>query len=58
MKVSSTALKPIPEFKNEEEEREFWQRHCLTEYLDLEKPVRVFLPNLHRSQKPDPSSVN
>lgn len=29
-----TKKKPIPEFKSEDEEREFWSRHDSTEFLD------------------------
>ena len=55
--MTTSSLKPIPEFKNEKEERDFWQMHCLTEYIDLSKPVRVFLPNLQPSQEPDKLKV-
>lgn len=30
-------FKPLPKFKNEEEEREFWDKHDSTEYLDWSK---------------------
>ncbi|MHB8841510.1 MAG: CopG family antitoxin [Candidatus Aquicultor sp.] len=30
----SNEKKKIPHFKNEEEEREFWQAHSATEFLD------------------------
>ena len=30
-------LKPIPEFKNEDEEREFWDTHDTTDYFDYSK---------------------
>lgn len=30
-------MKPIPEFKNEDEEREFWATHDVTEYFDWSK---------------------
>ncbi|MFO8058834.1 MAG: BrnA antitoxin family protein [bacterium] len=33
--------KKIPEFKNEEEEREFWSKHDSTEYVDWEKAERA-----------------
>ena len=55
--MTASSLKPIPEFKTEQEERVFWQTHCLTEYIDLSKPVRVFLPNLQRRQEPDKLKV-
>lgn len=34
-------LKPIPKFKNEAEEREFWHTHDTTEYFDYSKSNRV-----------------
>ncbi len=38
---------PIPEFKNREEEAEFWDTHDFTDYLDEYKPVNVrFVKNL------------
>ena len=39
-------LKEIPEFKNEDEEREFWWTHDSTEYFDWDKAERVVFPNL------------
>jgi len=33
--------KPIPKFKREEEEREFWQTHDTTNYFDFSKENRV-----------------
>ncbi len=43
----SKNLKPIPHFKNEDEEREFWQTHDSTEYVDWSKAQRgVKFPNL------------
>jgi predicted DNA binding CopG/RHH family protein len=30
-------LKPIPKFKNEDEEREFWATHSSVDYFDLSK---------------------
>ena len=35
--------KQIPEFKNEEEERAFWDAHDSTEYVDWAKGKRVTL---------------
>ncbi len=40
--------KQIPQFKNEEEERAFWDTHDSTEYIDWTKGKRVTLSN----QKP------
>ncbi len=39
-------LKPVPKFKNEAEEREFWETHDSTEYIDWSKARRVRFPNL------------
>ncbi len=33
--------KPIPKFKNEDEERDFWQTHDATDYFDLSKSRRL-----------------
>ena len=38
--------KPIPEFKNEDEEREFWATHDSSEYMDWSKSRRTIIPNL------------
>jgi hypothetical protein len=42
-------LKPIPKFKNEDEEREFWGTHDTTEYFDWSKASFVTFPNLKLS---------
>jgi predicted DNA binding CopG/RHH family protein len=42
-------LKPIPHFKTEAEEREFWETHDSTDYVDWSKAERVILPNLKLS---------
>lgn len=39
-------IKPIPEFKNEDEEREFWATHEATDYFDFGKPVELDLSKL------------
>lgn len=44
-------LKKIPDFKNEREEREFWESHDSGEYLDLSKAEKAVLPNLKPSTK-------
>jgi len=46
----SKKIKPIPKFKNEDEEREFWAAHDVTDYFDMSKAIRnpVF-PNLKPS---------
>lgn len=44
-------LKPIPKFKNEDEERDFWATHDTTEYIDTSKPIMLRFPNLKPSTK-------
>lgn len=44
-------LKPIPKFKNEDEEREFWATHDSTEYIDWSKAKEVIFPNLKPTTK-------
>ena len=46
-----TKLKKIPNFKSEQEEREFWENHDSGDYLDLNKAERAILPNLKPSTK-------
>lgn len=45
-------LKKIPKFKSEKEEREFWQTHDSTGYVDWNKAERVSFPNLKLTSKP------
>ncbi|PIS22466.1 hypothetical protein COT50_01820 [candidate division WWE3 bacterium CG08_land_8_20_14_0_20_41_10] len=42
----SIKLKPIPQFKSEQEESDFWMTHDTTEYLDWSKAKRLVFPNL------------
>jgi predicted DNA binding CopG/RHH family protein len=44
-------LKPIPEFKNEDEEREFWATHDSADYIDWDLAERVVFPKLKPSTK-------
>ena len=44
-------LKEIPDFKTEKEEREFWESHDSSKYVDLGKAERAILPNLKASTK-------
>ncbi len=44
-------LKKIPVFKSEKKEREFWESHDSSEYLDLSKAEHAILPNLKPSTK-------
>ena len=43
--------KNIPNFKTEEQEREFWSSHDSTEYIDWNSAKRLVLPNLKPSLK-------
>lgn len=45
----SRKLKPIPRFRNEAEERKFWENHDSTDYIDWSKAQRAQLPNLKLS---------
>lgn len=47
-------LKQIPKFKNEDEERNFWATHDLTDYFDHFKPVELDLSKL----KPTTESIS
>lgn len=42
-------LKPVPAFKNEAEERRFWETHDSTDYVDWSKATRARFPNLKPS---------
>ena len=42
-------LKPIPKFRDEAEERAFWESHGSSDYVDWSKARRVILPNLKPS---------
>jgi hypothetical protein len=44
----------IPEFKNEEEEREFWATHDSTDYINWDKSERITFSNLKPSVKKYP----
>jgi predicted DNA binding CopG/RHH family protein len=46
-----TKLKKTPDFKNEVEEREFWEMHDSSEYLDWSKAKLASFPNLKLSTK-------
>ncbi len=48
-------FKPIPRFKTEDEEREFWATHDSTEYIDWSKAQRVRFPNLKRTNFTPPT---
>ena len=44
-------LKELPKFKTEKQEREFWETHDSSDYLDLSKAKRAAFPNLKPSTK-------
>lgn len=50
-KVSVKAIKKLPEFKNEDEERKFWATHELSDVFDIARGVDVIFPNLKLSTK-------
>ena len=43
--------KTIPTFKNESEEKAFWDTHDTTEYFDTSKVKKVRFPNLKKTTK-------
>lgn len=45
-------LKQIPEFKNEDQERDFWATHDSTDYIDWSKAKHVIFPNLKLTKQP------
>ena len=45
------ALKTMPKFADETEERAFWEQQDSTDYLDWTTAQRVVLPNLKPSTK-------
>jgi predicted DNA binding CopG/RHH family protein len=47
-------LKPLPNFKNEDQEREFWDKHELSDYFDLSQAKKMVFPNL----KPTSHSIS
>lgn len=47
----SKKLKPIPKFRNENEERGFWATHDSTEYIDWNKAEEAIFPNLKPTTK-------
>ena len=43
--------KTIPTFRDENEEREFWENHDTTDYFDTSKVKMVRFPNLKKTTK-------
>ncbi|WP_038249007.1 BrnA antitoxin family protein [Ghiorsea bivora] len=44
-------MKTIPDFKNEQEEREFWETHDSTDYVDMSKTQLAVFPSLKPTTK-------
>lgn len=44
-------MKTIPDFKNEQEERQFWESHDSSEYMDWSKASLAVFPNLKPTTK-------
>jgi len=45
-------FKPMPKFKNEDEERDFWTVHDTTDYFDIDQPVKLSLSSLKKTTRP------
>lgn len=43
--------KQIPKFKNEDDEREFWETHDSTDYINWKKAEKITFSNLKPSVK-------
>ena len=50
----SSKLKPLPTFRDETEERRFWETHDSTDYVDWTRAEPARLPNL----KPSTTSIS
>lgn len=46
-----TQKKTVPEFKSEQEEREFWATHDSSEFIDWENSSTALFPNLKPTMK-------
>ena len=44
-------LNSIPQFKDENEERQFWAEHDSADFVDWSKAEQVIFPNLKQSTK-------
>lgn len=52
MKKQKNKLLPIPSFKNEDEERNFWATHSAVNYFDFSRQVKMDVSRLKFSTKP------
>lgn len=50
--MAKKKIKPIPRFKNEDEERDFWATHSAIDYFDFSRPVHLDLSHLKPSTSP------
>ena len=46
-----TALKKVPKFKTEDDERDFWSTHDATDFLDFSQAEETVFPNLKPSTR-------
>ena len=46
-----SALKKVPKFKTEDDERGFWSTHDATDYLDFSQAEETVFPNLKPSTR-------
>jgi predicted DNA binding CopG/RHH family protein len=46
-----TALKKVPKFDTEDDERDFWATHEATDYLDFSQAEEAVFPNLKPSTR-------
>ena len=44
-------LKSVPDFANEDEERQFWEQYDSSDYLDWKQAQQVVMPNLKPTTK-------
>lgn len=52
MKIQKNNIKPIPRFKNEDEERDFWATHSAVDYFDFSRRVAIDVSRLKLSTNP------
>lgn len=50
--MKTKKIKQIPNFKNEDEERDFWAKADSSEYFNWSKARHVVFPNLQLTRKP------
>ena len=44
--MKNSKVKMIPKFKNEDEERKFWETHDATDYFDMSQEIEMDLSKL------------